>query len=575
MDSSSNETTITGATAATYTLVTADVDHTIEVQVSFTDDDDNPEGPITSDTFPSSGTVVAATATACPTGYDWCSELTVGTFVDTDKSLTLYGYIADATTTGALADTSDTTYGVTYTVTKIIIMVPDGTPSAHSVLVQLDKLVPRGTVFNLGGMEFTTDEASENATSNSYLWTAPTSFSWTDGQKVTVSAEGPANSVATGAPTISGAPQVGETLTAGTSGITDANGLTDATFVYQWIRVDSDGTSKAEDIGTDSSTYVVVAADLGKKIKVEVSSTDDDDNVEEPLESDAYPVSGTVVATKTDCPTVNDWCTQITSGYTALMPPPASSEEFGYSVSQNYGAIGDDNFTHDATDTDYVVTELYVDKFTDIGTVTSHGLNIIVTGGTLPDGTVINVGGTQFTVGTDIETTTTGEERWDLLALGISLPDWVVDQFVTVSLTFPVASTDATLSGLTLEDADDNSISLIPAFASDTTSYTAEVAANINQTTFDATASDSSATVALTPADADTMEDDHQVNLAYGENTLTAEVTAEDDSTQTYTVTVTRTLPVVEFHANSQSHLPNEAIGMIVSGGAKVGHVGG
>ena len=40
--------------------------------------------------------------------------------------------------------------------------------------------------------------------------------------------------------------------------------------------------------------------------------------------------------------------------------------------------------------------------------------------------------------------------------------------------------------------------------------------------------------------DADSVEDEFQVTLSVGDNTIKVEVTAEDGSTQTYTVTVTR-----------------------------------
>ena len=104
------------------------------------------------------------------------------------------------------------------------------------------------------------------------------------------------NDPATGAPTISGTAQVGETLTAATTGIADVDGLTSPTYGYEWVRVDSDGTSNATDIaGATSSAYTPAAADVGKKVRVKVSFTDDDGNDEE-LTSAAYPASGTVEA---------------------------------------------------------------------------------------------------------------------------------------------------------------------------------------------------------------------------------------------------------------------------------------
>ena len=88
----------------------------------------------------------------------------------------------------------------------------------------------------------------------------------------------PANSPATGAPTISGTAYVGNTLTADTSGISDADGLTNRTFSYQWIR--NDGTRDAEISGATGATYTLVEADEGKNIKVRASFTDDASNTE-------------------------------------------------------------------------------------------------------------------------------------------------------------------------------------------------------------------------------------------------------------------------------------------------------
>ena len=86
--------------------------------------------------------------------------------------------------------------------------------------------------------------------------------------------EPPANSPATGAPTIAGTPQVGETITVDTSGIADEDGLGDATFGYQWL---ADGTGKS---GATANAYTLVEADEGKAITVQVTFTDDAGNNE-------------------------------------------------------------------------------------------------------------------------------------------------------------------------------------------------------------------------------------------------------------------------------------------------------
>ena len=103
----------------------------------------------------------------------------------------------------------------------------------------------------------------------------------------------------------------------------------------------------------------------------------------------------------------------------------------------------------------------------------------------------------------------------------------------TVTVTRAAASTDATLSGLALGGVD------FGEFASGTTSYTADVANSVTETTVTPTVSHSGATYVIK---VDGVADaDGEVSLAAGSNVITIEVTAEDGSTtKTYTVTVTR-----------------------------------
>ena len=92
---------------------------------------------------------------------------------------------------------------------------------------------------------------------------------------VTRAANAPANTPATGAPTIGGAAQVGETLTVDTSGIADADGLSGATFSYQWL-----SSRDTEIQGATGAVYILVRGDAGKTIKVRVTFTDDEGNAE-------------------------------------------------------------------------------------------------------------------------------------------------------------------------------------------------------------------------------------------------------------------------------------------------------
>ena len=103
--------------------------------------------------------------------------------------------------------------------------------------------------------------------------------------KVTVPGTGeaqqtPANSPATGMPTISGTAHVGETLTANTLGIADEDRLENVSFSYQWL-ADDEAIS-----GATGSSYTLADTGEGKTIRVRVRFTDDAGN-EESLTSEA------------------------------------------------------------------------------------------------------------------------------------------------------------------------------------------------------------------------------------------------------------------------------------------------
>ena len=102
-------------------------------------------------------------------------------------------------------------------------------------------------------------------------------------------------------------------------------------------------------------------------------------------------------------------------------------------------------------------------------------------------------------------------------------------------------STDATLSGLALEDGDGNDIPLDTDFASDDYEYEVSVVNGIDAVKLTATKNDSNAMVVITDDDDVTTPDEAELDLSVGSNTLTVTVTAEDTSTElTYTVTVRR-----------------------------------
>ena len=108
---------------------------------------------------------------------------------------------------------------------------------------------------------------------------------------------------------------------------------------------------------------------------------------------------------------------------------------------------------------------------------------------------------------------------------------------IQVRGTVTPASDDATLSTLVLQDASDDSVlTLDPAFDPATLEYGATVGRGVDEITIIPTPNDTDADyetqdgdgTALT--DADTTQDEFQVSIARGLNTIQVEVTAEDDT---------------------------------------------
>ena len=104
------------------------------------------------------------------------------------------------------------------------------------------------------------------------------------------------NDAPAGAPGIDGEAEAGRTVTATTAGVSDPDGLAAPGWTYRWIRV-VDGAETAI-AGETGSSYVLATADVGHKIKVEVSFTDDG-GTEETAKSAAWPSVGSIAAALT------------------------------------------------------------------------------------------------------------------------------------------------------------------------------------------------------------------------------------------------------------------------------------
>ena len=260
------ETNISSATASTYTLVAADQGTTVKVTVSFTDDANNPE------TLTSAATATVSAAANTPA-------------------------------TGAPTITGTAQVGQTLTAGTTAIMDADGLTSV-SYTYQWIRVATDNTETNISSATASTytlvaaDQGTTVKVTVSFTDDANNPETLTSAATAAVSAA--PNTPATGAPTITGTAQVGQTLTASTTGIADANGLTTPNYTYQWIRVD--GTDEADIASANSSTYILVDADLGTTLKVRVTFADDLGHTET-LTSAA---TATVGAVATGPPTVND-----------------------------------------------------------------------------------------------------------------------------------------------------------------------------------------------------------------------------------------------------------------------------
>ena len=136
----------------------------------------------------------------------------------------------------------------------------------------------------------------------------------------------------------------------------------------------------------------------------------------------------------------------------------------------------------------------------------------------------------------------------NVITVEVTAEDGNTARTYTLTVTRTAASTDATLSALTLSGID------FGTFASGRTSYSVQVANSVSQTTVTPTVSDSGASYAMKLGG---VEDaDGVIALSVGSNVISVEVTAENDSTtRTYTVTVTRAEPATPEHLSSDATL--------------------
>ena len=252
------------ATESTYTLSDGDAGKTVQVRVSFTDDENNDE-TLTSEATVAVESALPLTASIHdePQSHDGENAFTFELRFSDEFSISYR----------TLRDHAFTVTGGRVESTRRLERNSEEPNRRWEITVSVDS---GGDVIVV--LPITTDCDDQGA-----ICTAGGRM-LSNRIELTVSGPEPVNAPAIGQPTISGTPRVGETLTVDTSGITDANGLTNAAFSYQWKR--SDGISDVEIPNATSTTYLITTDDVGKTIKVRATFTDNARN-EESLTSDA------------------------------------------------------------------------------------------------------------------------------------------------------------------------------------------------------------------------------------------------------------------------------------------------
>ena len=214
----------------------------------------------------------------------WTAVLTMGDFTEIDLSLRGYDSNPHSGDGGGLDPATFTLGSRDYDVGRIALVTSGASGlnfyAGHgqgewwdSTVLAL-RLHVCNTNFDFSDSGYGYRDEDRIVIESNHLWT--TDLDWSGVTTRTVHLSLPLNRPATGAPVITGPATVGQELAVDVTGIEDEDGLHDIEYTYQWVRVDADGTSNEGDI-TDATadTYTLTDDDLGKKVKIEVSFSDD------------------------------------------------------------------------------------------------------------------------------------------------------------------------------------------------------------------------------------------------------------------------------------------------------------
>ena len=401
--------------------------------------------------------------------------------------------------------TTSYTASVANSVTQTTV-TPTVNQSGATYVVKLGGVTDTDRTVDLavGSNAITVEVTAENTTTKTY--TATVTRAEPPSTEVPLSAP-------TGAPTISGTARVGQKLTVDTSGIADADGLTNVSYGGNWYA--GEGFLRVAIRPGSDLSYTVSRRDAGTTLQIQVTFIDD---------------AGTAHF--------------LESANTAVVAAISPAAPESLALSQN--GSGDLELSWEAPTWDLAG---------EIGGEQTWG-----DGGSPITGYVVQwkESADSWSTQADVsEATTTGRahtvmnladgQDYTIRVLAVNAVGRGIPSDVATA-TIDRPASDANLSGLTLSEVD------FGTFASGTTSYTAQVAYSVSQTTVAPTVNDSGASYVIKLGGV--TDSDGTVALAVGSNTITIVVTAEDTTTtNTYTVTVTRASSTTPVQKSSDATL--------------------
>ena len=266
--------TVVAVDQNTYTLVAADEGKKFRVQVRFTDDKGNAEGPLTS-------MLTDTTVTGDMTGPEFVSAAVNGAAlaITFDENLAAAPNLAN----GAFTVKKTPAEGSEETVAL------SGTPTISGATVTLTLAAAVAASDTGIKVSYQRPGEADNEDNDDRLEDAAGNDTATFTDMPVTNNTG--NNVATGSPEISGTRrEPGQVLTATEGSImdNDERPTFPDDYAFQWIRVDADGSNPVH-VGSNQDNYTLVGDDVGKKIIVEVRFTDALGNAEGPLTSEPSP----------------------------------------------------------------------------------------------------------------------------------------------------------------------------------------------------------------------------------------------------------------------------------------------